>query len=123
MRGWKTIVLLIISNTFMIFAWYGHLKFRQYEWGKNLGLFSIILLSWGMAFFEYVFQVPANRLGFEENGGPFSLVQLKTIQEAITLTVFMIFSLLFFKDQKLAWNHIVGFMLIVAAVWVIFKKW
>ena len=123
MRGLKTIIFLIISNTFMTFAWYGHLKFKDYEWGKNLGLISIILISWGLAFFEYVFQVPANRLGFKGDGGPYSLVQLKTIQEAITLTLFMIFSIIFFKTEKFAWNHLVGFALIVLAVFVIFKKW
>src|SRR5882757_3552317 len=88
MRGLKTIIFLFISNTFMTFAWYGHLKFKDYSWGKSLGLISIILISWGLAFFEYVFQVPANRAGSQETGGPYSLVQLKTIQEAITLTVF-----------------------------------
>ena len=123
MRGWKTIGLLIISNMFMIFAWYGHLKFKQFEWAKNMNLFMVILISWGMAFFEYLFQVPANRIGFVEEGGPYTLVQLKTIQEAITLIIFTLFSLLFFKDQKLAWNHFLGFALIVAAVFVIFKKW
>ena len=123
MRGWKTIALLLVSNVFMTFAWYGHLKIRQYDWGRNMGLYVVILMSWGMAFFEYLFQVPANRIGFEENGGPFNLVQLKTIQEAITLAIFTLFTLVFFKDQKLAWNHFVGFGLIVAAVWVIFKKW
>lgn len=123
MKGWKTIALLVVSNIFMTFAWYGHLKFKQYDWGKNLGLFSIILISWGMAFFEYVFQVPANEGGFKDNGGAFNLVELKTIQEAITLIVFMIFTLVFFKEQKLQWNHLLGFGLIVAAVYVIFKKW
>ena len=123
MRGLKTILLLVVSNAFMTLAWYGHLKFKQYDWGKNLGLFSVILISWGMAFFEYMFQVPANKSGFSENGGPFDIVQLKTIQEAITLTVFTIFTLVFFKEQKLGWNHFVGFALIVAAVFVIFKKW
>jgi len=123
MRGLKTILFLFISNTFMTFAWYGHLKFKDYSWGKNLSLLAIILISWGLAFFEYLFQVPANEGGFKDNGGPFSLVQLKTIQEAITLTVFMVFTLLFFKTEKLGWNHLVGFGLIVAAVFVIFKKW
>jgi uncharacterized protein len=107
----------------MTCAWYGHLKFKQYEWGKNLSLFAVILISWGMAFFEYLFQVPANRAGFEGDGGPYSLVQLKTIQEAITLTVFTIFSLVAFKDQRLQWNHFVGFGFIVLAVFMIFKKW
>ena|SRR5579875_3642522 len=123
MRGLKTIIFLTISNTFMTFAWYGHLKFKDFSWGKNLGLFSIILISWGLAFFEYLFQVPANESGYDKNGGPFGLVQLKTIQEAVTLTVFMIFTLLFFKTEKLGWNHVAGFGLIVLAVFVIFKKW
>jgi uncharacterized protein (DUF486 family) len=123
MRAFKTIAFLLVSNTFMTFAWYGHLKFKDFSWGKNLGLFSIILISWGLAFFEYVFQVPANKAGFNEDGGPFNLVQLKTIQEAITLIVFMIFTTVFFKTEKFAWNHMVGFGLIVAAVFVIFKKW
>jgi uncharacterized protein (DUF486 family) len=123
MKALKTILLLIASNVFMTFAWYGHLKFKEFEWGKNMGLFSIILISWGMAFFEYMFQVPANKMGFIGNDGPFSLVQLKTIQEAITLTVFSFFTLIFFKGEKLAWNHFLGFGLIILAVFVIFKKW
>lgn len=123
MRGLKTILLLIVSNAFMTFAWYGHLKFKEYEWGKNLGLISVIFISWGLALFEYMFQVPANRMGFKDDGGPFTLVQLKTIQEAITLIVFMIFTLVFFKAEKLGWNHLIGFGLIVLAVFVIFKKW
>jgi uncharacterized protein (DUF486 family) len=122
MKALTTTILLIISNTFMIFAWYGHLKFKEMDWSKNLGVFSIILISWGMAFFEYLFQVPANRIGFKENGGPFNLVQLKTIQEVITLTVFMVFSFVVFK-QRFEWNHILGFCLLVLAVFVIFKKW
>jgi len=122
MKGLLTIALLFISNTFMTVAWYGHLRFKDYTWGKNLGLFSIILISWGLAFFEYLFQVPANRMGFQDDGGPYSLVQLKTIQEAVTLIVFMVFSMIVFK-QKFEWNHIVGFCLIVAAVFFIFKKW
>ena len=123
MKAVRTILFLIISNTFMTFAWYGHLKFKEFSWGKGLGLFTIILISWGMAFFEYLFQVPANEGGFKGNGGPFTLVQLKTIQEAITLIVFSVFTLVFFKTEKLAWNHALGFALIVAAVFVIFKKW
>ena len=83
----------------------------------------VILASWGLAFFEYLFQVPANRIGFKENGGPYSLVQLKTIQEAITLTVFISFTLIFFKEEKLAWNHLVGFAFLIAAVFFVFKKW
>ena len=123
MKGFRTILFLCISNAFMTLAWYGHLKFKEFSWGKNLGLFAIIVISWGMAFFEYLFQVPANEGGYKDNGGPFTLVQLKTIQEAITLTIFMIFTLLFFKDEKLGWNHLLGFAMIVGAVFVIFKKW
>lgn len=122
MKAITTVILLIISNTFMTFAWYGHLKFKEMPWGKNLGLFSVILISWGLAFFEYLFQVPANRIGFKEEGGPYTLVELKTIQEAITLIIFMVFSMVVFK-QKFEWNHILGFCLIILAVFVIFKKW
>jgi hypothetical protein len=96
----------------MTFAWYGHLKYRQTP------LFKVILVSWLIAFFEYCFQVPANRIGSYE----FTVVQLKTIQEVITLTVFAVFSVLYL-DAELKWNYIVGFALLVAAVYVIFKKW
>ena len=115
LQGLKTIVFLFISNTFMTFAWYGHLRFKDFSWGKNLGLLSVILISWGLAFFEYLFQVPANRAGFKGDGGPFTLVQLKT--------VFMGFTLIFFREEKLAWNHLVGFGFLVAAVFFVFKKW
>ncbi len=107
-----TIVLLTISNIFMTFAWYGHLKYRQAP------LFKVIVISWGIAFFEYCFQVPANRIGSYE----FTAAQLKTIQEIITLTVFSVFSVLYL-DEQIKWNYVVGFGLIVAAVFVIFKKW
>jgi len=122
MKGLVTISLLILSNTFMTLAWYGHLKFKDMDWSKNLGLFVIILISWGIAFFEYVLHVPANRIGFKENGGPFSLVQLKVLQEVITLIVFMAFSIIFFKQESLRLNHIIGFVLLVLAVYFIFKK-
>ena len=88
MKGIITIFLLILSNTFMTFAWYGHLKFNQMKGFDKLALPLVILISWGIALFEYCFQVPANRIGFSENGGPFSLLQLKVIQEVITLTIF-----------------------------------
>jgi len=123
MRGLKTIIFLLISNTFMTFAWYGHLRFKDFSWGKNLGLFSVILISWALAFFEYLFQVPANRVGFREDGGPYSLVQLKTIQEVITLTVFVAFTMIFFKEEKLGWNHLAGFICLIGAVFFVFKKW
>jgi uncharacterized protein len=106
MRGFLTIVLLVFLNAFMTFAWYGHLKFKDMKWSENLGLIAIVFISWGVALFEYFFQVPANRLGFKENGGPFSLIQLKVIQEVITLTVFVVFSLLFFKNETIRWNLI-----------------
>jgi uncharacterized protein (DUF486 family) len=122
MRGLYTIVLLIISNTFMTLAWYGHLRFAQLGKFSKLGLFSIILISWGIALFEYIFQVPANKLGFNENGGPFSLLQLKVIQEVITLTVFTVFMLTFFKNETLKLNHIIGFVFLVLAVYFIFKN-
>lgn len=117
-----TIGLLIISNTFMTLAWYGHLKLKEGNKLIGISVFTIILLSWGIAFFEYLFQVPANRIGFSENGGPFNLWQLKVVQEVITLTIFSIFMLIFFKDQHLRWNHLVGFGLLVLAVYFLFKK-
>ncbi|AII52185.1 DMT family protein [Hymenobacter sp. APR13] len=123
MKALSTVVLLTISNLFMTFAWYGHLQFKKITWLQGLGLVGVILVSWGLAFFEYVFQVPANRLGFEENGGPFNLFQLKVLQEVISLSVFTLCAVYVFKTDKLGWNHLVGFGLLIAAVYVIFKKW
>lgn len=118
----STIGLLVLSNVFMTLAWYGHLKFFSKDGNHaSTPLWTIILLSWGLAFFEYCFQVPANRLGSSETGGPFSLVQLKIIQEVITLIVFMIFSVTFFKNAQFTYNHLIGFALLVAAVYFIFK--
>ncbi|MBE7175928.1 MAG: DMT family protein [Mucilaginibacter polytrichastri] len=122
MKGLYTIGLLIVSNSFMTIAWYGHLKFSEMSWSKNLGLLAIILISWGVAFFEYTFQVPANRLGFKGDGGPFSLLQLKIIQEAISISVFVLFALLVFKTERFAWNHVVGFGFILLAVYFFFLK-
>lgn len=122
MNGLLTIGMLIISNIFMTFAWYGHLKFNEMPWFHKLGLFSIILISWGLAFFEYVFQVPANKFGYLGNGGPFSLVELKVLQEVITLVVFMLFTFVFFKTETIKVNHIIGFVFLVLAVYFIFKK-
>lgn len=121
MKAIYTLALLVGSNVFMTFAWYGHLKFKEYEWSKNLGLFAIILISWGMAFFEYCLQVPANRIGSKEFAGPFSLVQLKIIQEAITLVVFCLFTLIFFRNESLKWNHMLAMLLILVAVYLVFK--
>ena len=122
MKSYLTIGLLVLSNLFMTLAWYGHLKFKELKWFENVGLIGIVLISWGLAFFEYCFQVPANKIGYEGNGGPFSLLQLKVIQEVITLIVFVIFSLLFFKQESLRWNHLVGFVFLVLAVYFMFKK-
>ncbi len=121
MKGFLTIGLLILSNTFMTIAWYGHLKFAEWKWFNKLELIAIILISWGIALFEYLFQVPANRIGYSGNGGPFSLVQLKVIQEAITLIVFSLFTILVFKNQTIKWNHIVAFVFIILAVYFMFK--
>lgn len=121
-RGIATILLLILSNVFMTLAWYGHLKFKELKWFENLGLIAIIFISWGLALFEYFFQVPANRIGFKENGGPFTLLQLKIIQEVITLIVFVVFSMVFFKSQTFKFNHFIGMMFLVLAVYFIFKK-
>lgn len=122
MKGLQTIGLLFLSNSFMTLAWYGHLKFNDIKGLDKLGLFTIILISWGIAFFEYCFQVPANRIGFEDDGGPFSLMQLKVIQEVITLIVFTIFSLLVFKNETFRLNHLIGFLFLVLAVYFMFKK-
>ncbi|MEG1554089.1 MAG: DMT family protein [Rikenellaceae bacterium] len=122
MRSLYTVLLLILSNAFMTFAWYGHLKFKNIKGFDALPLFSIILISWGIALFEYCFQVPANRIGFLGNGGPFSLIELKVIQEVISITVFMVFVLLFFQNETFKWNHYLAFALIVLAVFFAFKK-
>lgn len=107
----RTILLLILSNVFMTFAWYGHLKY------KSSPLLMVIILSWLIAFAEYCFQVPANRIGH----GQFTAAQLKTIQEVITLVVFSIFSVLYLKEE-FRWNYLVGFSMMVGAVFVIFHK-
>ncbi len=122
MKAIYTIGLLVLSNVFMTLAWYGHLKFKDIPWFRDLNLPVIVLISWGVALLEYCFQVPANRIGFSRLGGPFSLVQLKVIQEVITLSVFTVFTLLVFKTEVLRWNHIVGFVMLVGAVYFIFKK-
>ena len=122
MKQLLTIGLLILSNSFMTLAWYGHLKFAEWKWFNKLGLISIVLISWGIALFEYFFQVPANKIGYQGNGGPFSLVELKVIQEVVTLLVFAIFTLLYFKNEPIRSNHIIGFLFLVLAVYFIFKK-
>ncbi|MFO7669491.1 MAG: DMT family protein [Bacteroidales bacterium] len=122
MKQLTTIGLLVLSNLFMTLAWYGHLKFSEWKWFNKLGLVSIVLISWGIALFEYFFQVPANRIGFRGNGGPFSLVELKVLQEVITLVVFTAFTLVVFKTETIRTNHIIGFIFLILAVYFIFKK-
>lgn len=118
-----TVILLIISNIFMIFAWYGHLKLQDMKViTDNTPLYVVILISWGIALIEYCFMIPANRIGFVGNGGQLSLLQLKVIQEAITLLVFTIFTVLFFRNESLQWNHFLAFGFIIAAVYLVFLK-
>lgn len=122
MKGLYTVILLMMSNTFMTVAWYGHLKLKTMSRYENIGLFMVILMSWGIAFFEYMLQVPANRIGFRETGGPFSLVELKVIQEVISITVFTVFTLIVFRNEHFRLNHLIGFFFLVLAVYFIFKK-
>ncbi len=117
-----TILLLLAANVFMTIAWYGHLKLQSTGISANWPIYVVILVSWGIALIEYCLQVPANRIGFEENGGPFSLMQLKVIQEVITLVVFTVFSVTVFKGTHLQWNHILAFVLLVGAVYLVFMK-
>lgn len=122
MKAFLTIFLLIISNIFMSFAWYGHLRFQEMKWFGKLGMVGVILISWGIALFEYSFMIPANRIGYQGNGGPFSLLELKVIQEVVTLLVFVIFSLIIFKTESFRINHIIGFVFLILAVYFLFKK-
>lgn len=117
-----TILLLVVSNIFMTCAWYGHLKLQSSGISSNWPLYAVILFSWGIALLEYMFQVPANRIGFEGNGGPYSLMQLKVMQEVITLVVFVAFSLVVFDGFELQWNHYLAMLLLVAAVYLVFLK-
>lgn len=123
MKALYTILLLIVSNVFMTFAWYGQLKLLDIvPSSKDWPLILIILLSWGIALFEYSFMIPANRIGSVINGGPFNLIQLKVIQEAISLTVFTVIVITVFKTETFHWNHIVSFLFIILAVYFAFKK-
>lgn len=118
-----TILLLIVSNIFMTFAWYGHLKMQQMKLISDATpLIIVILISWGIALAEYCCQVPANRIGFIGNGGPFTLMQLKVMQEAITLVVFTVFTIVFFKGESLHWNHFAAFLLLIGAVYLVFLE-
>ena len=122
MKALLTVLLLVTSNIFMTFAWYGHLKLQEMKISTGWPLILVILLSWGMAFFEYCAQVPANRIGFNGNGGPFNIMQLKVIQEVISLTVFTVIVTVMFKGQALQWNHLAAFLCLVAAVFFVFLK-
>ena len=121
-QGVYSILLLIVSNVFMTFAWYGHLKLQDAKLIDNWPLILVILFSWGIALFEYCAQLPANRMGFQGNGGPFTLMQLKVIQEVITLVVFTLFSTLLFKGESLHWNHLAAFLCLILAVYFVFMK-
>ncbi len=121
-KGLLTLLLLFVANTFMTIAWYGHLKFTNAENGRTFPLIVFILISWGIAFIEYCFQIPANRIGFDGNGGPFSLLQLKVIQEVISLCVFVGFSLIVFRNEQIRWNHLAAFICIILAVYFVFRK-
>ena len=120
MKALYTILLLVCSNVFMTLAWYGHLKMAEVKWFQHLPLIGIILFSWGIAFFEYCLQVPANRMGFLGNGGPFNLMQLKIIQEVITLAVFILFSAFAFH-MHLKWNHVAACICMILAVYFVFR--
>lgn len=122
MQAFWTIVLLVISNIFMTFAWYGHLKLQEMNISTSWPLVAVIFFSWGIALLEYFFMVPANRIGSQINGGPFSLVQLKVIQEVISLTVFSVIIMFCFKGETIQWNHIAAFCCLVAAVFFVFLK-
>lgn len=118
--GLSTIALLVCSNIFMTLAWYGHIAFKSHM--ERWSMFAVILFSWGIALFEYCFQVPANRIGSAEMGGPFTIWQLKVIQEVISLVVFTLFAVLFVKGDPLKWNHLAGFGCLILAVYFIFRK-
>ena len=122
MKALLTVLLLVTSNIFMTFAWYGHLKLQEMKISTGWPLILVILLSWGMAFFEYCAQVPANRIGFNGNGGPFNIMQLKVIQEVISLTVFTVVVTVMFKGEALQWNHFAAFLCLIAAVFFVFLK-
>lgn len=122
MKALLTVILLVTSNIFMTFAWYGHLKLQEMKISTGWPLILVILLSWGMAFFEYCAQVPANRIGFNGNGGPFNIMQLKVIQEVISLIVFCVIANVLFQGQSLHWNHLAALVCMVLAVYFVFMN-
>ncbi len=117
-----TILLLVVSNVFMTFAWYGHLKLQTAGISTHWPLWLVIIFSWAIALFEYSFMIPANRIGYEGNGGPMTLMQLKVTQEAITLVVFTVITMFVFGGETLRWNHIAAFVLLIGAVYLAFLK-
>ena len=121
-QGFWTVLMLVFSNIFMTFAWYGHLKLNEMKISTGWPLILVILFSWGIAFFEYCLTVPANRMGFSGNGGPFNLLQLKVIQEVVSLTVFTVIVMFVFKGQTVHWIHIAAFLCLVLAVFFAFLK-
>lgn len=121
MKVLQTVGLLVCSNLFMTLAWYGHLKMQDAGVTKSWPLIAVIVLSWGIAFLEYCFQVPANRIGFMGNGGPFTLMQLKIIQEVISLVIFCVVANVLFLGQQLHWNHLAAMVCLVLAVYFVFK--
>jgi len=121
-RAVTTMLLLVISNAFMTMAWYGHLRYSSTLGVERFGMIGVVLVSWLIALFEYVFMIPANRIGFVGTGGPFTLVELKVIQEAVSLTVFTLMAVYVFGSMRLAWNHLVGFLLLIGAVYFIFRS-
>lgn len=122
MKGFTSIMFLVVSNVFMTLAWYGHLKFKEIKGFESLALWAVILISWGIALFEYCFQVPANRIGYQGTGGPFSLIEMKMLQEVLSITVFVLFTLVFFKTESFRLNHLWGFACLLGAVYFMFKK-
>lgn len=122
MKGLITVLLLVVSNIIMTFAWYGNLKLQEMKISTDWPLVLVVLASWGLALFEYFVMIPANRIGSDINGGPFNLIQLKVIQEVISLSVFTLIVALVFKSQTLHWNHLVSFLLMVLAVYFAFMK-
>ncbi len=122
MNAFYTILLLIGSNIFMTLAWYGHLKLQQTGTASHWPLIGVIMFSWAVAFFEYCLQVPANRIGFEGNGGPFTLMQLKVMQEVLSLVVFTVVANLMFQGQSFQWNHLAACVCLVLAVYLVFLK-
>ncbi|MCI9285361.1 MAG: DMT family protein [Muribaculaceae bacterium] len=123
MNAWLVVGMLVISNIFMTFAWYGQLKLQELKViTSNTPLMLIILMSWGVALMEYCFMVPANKYGFNGNGGPFSLLQLKVTQEVISLLIFTVFTIVFFKGEALHWNHFLAFALLILAVYLVFME-